>query len=392
MNFRPLLAILCALLVSVQAVRNWAVSAYSELHPDRAASVWAGHPDVELANALLRIARSARSRATVPQSAFALVDDAALKAPLSPQPFLVRGVQASVAGDPRLAARDFLEAQRRDPRSVPAAFFLSDHYFRSGQPLEGLRQAALLARLSPAGSSPISRLVAAYAQDPSNWPDIRALFRADESIEDQVLTSLAADAGNADAIIAIADRAHRNASSPWLPPLLGSLVGAGQYRRARAIWALVSGIRLPPGVLVFDTRFSASEPPPPFNWKLASSNLGIAERQPGGSLHLIYYGDNDGVLASQLLLLEPGSYRLTMALADGSDHPETIRWSIRCDKASRALSSVSLDIAGRRGWSFEVPRGCEAQWLELSGRSADIPRKAEATLGRVALERVGAGA
>lgn len=387
---RAFLVIACALLIGVQAVRNWAVAAYAELHPGLAAGVWAGHPDVQLGQALVEIARSATARLPVPRSAFARIDDAALKAPLSPQPFLVRGVQASVAGDRRQAAADFLAAQRRDPRSIAAAYFLTDYYFRAGRPLPGLRQAALLARLSPAGAAPIGKLVAAYAQDPANWADIRALFGTDQSIEDAVLTALARDDGNASAILAIADRGHRSASSPWLTPLLKSLVRSGDYGRARAIWASVADARMPPGALLYDPGFAAPDAPPPFNWTLAASNLGIAERQDGGLLHVIYYGGNDGVLASQLLLLEPGSYRLEAEVAPGSDHAETIFWSLRCDRSSRPIAAVPLESAGLQRWTVDVPAGCPAQWLELVGKSVDIPRQAEVTLGKLALTRVGA--
>lgn len=391
MTSRGLLAILAALLIATQAVRNFWVAAHQELRPELAAMLWPGHPDVELSGALVEIARASRARQPVPPSTFALVDDAAQKSPLSPQPFLVHGVEASVAGEPGAAARDFLQAQRRDPRSLPAAYFLTDYYFRAGRPLDGLRQAATLARLSPAGAAPISRLVASYAQDSRNWADIRALFRSDETIEDQVLAALAADAGNAPAILAIADGAHRRASSPWLPRLLRSLVAAGQYQRARAIWAAVSGVRLPAGTLLYDAGFAAAEPPEPFNWKLASSNLGIAERERGGTLHVIYYGGVDGVLASQLLLLEPGTYRLRLRIAPDSDHPESLRWSIRCDKASKILSAAPLDAAARQGWLFAVRQDCPAQWLELSGRAADLPQQAEVRLTGLALERVNAG-
>lgn len=373
--------------MAIEAIRNSAVIAYSELRPDLAAPLWSGHPKVEISRAMVEIADAARARKPVDPAAFALVDDAARKAPLSPEPFLVHGVRQSVAGN-RQARQDFIEAQRRDPRSMPAAYFLANDYFRTGQALPGLKQAALLARLFPDGTGTIAPYVARYAQDRSTWPEIRALFRSNEDIEDAILNELALDGRNASVILAIAGPAHRLPTSPWLPRLLQSLVQTGDYSRARAIWLSVARVREDPGALLYDGSFSDSERPPPFNWSLTSSTLGIAERQAGGKLHVIYYGQDDGVLASQLLLLGPGAYRLQMALGTGSTHSTMLSWSIRCDKSDKPLSSMPADRAAVNGWSFEVPSNCGAQWLELSGIAGDFAQQAEITIAGLSLREM----
>jgi hypothetical protein len=225
---RGLFVIVAALLLAVQVVRNAAVQALTQTRPAAAARVWAEHPSVELSLAMLDIARSARERAKASPAAFAMIDDAARKAPLAPEPYLVRGVEAQLAGDTARAKRDFSAAQWRDPRSLPAAYFLAEYYFRSGKPIEGLKQTAILARLSPGGVGTVAPYLASYAQARSNWPQIRELFRSQPAIEDAVLVALAHDAGNSQAILQLADPAHRNAESQWLPVLLDSLVDAGQ--------------------------------------------------------------------------------------------------------------------------------------------------------------------
>ena len=128
-----------ALLLAVQVVRNAAVDALAPLHPESAAKVWAGHPSVEISRGLAEIARASAGRKPIPKAAFTMIDDGALKAPLSPQPFLVRGVQAQLAGDLESARRAFLAAQWRDPRSMPAAYFLATYYFEAGKTLDGLQ-------------------------------------------------------------------------------------------------------------------------------------------------------------------------------------------------------------------------------------------------------------
>jgi hypothetical protein len=380
-----LIVIGAALLVAIQIVRNSAVEALAPMRPVAAAWFWPNHPSVEQALGLVEIATATRSRRPIDPSAFGMIDDAAAKAPLSSEPFLVHGVQEQTIGNAAAAARAFLAAQWRDPRSMAAAYFLADYYFRSGNPLRGLEQAALLARLSPQGTAALAPYVATYAQNPSNWPQMQTLFRSHPDLEDSVLTVLAQNPKNADSILAISDPNHRSPQSEWLPILLNGLVAAREYDRARAIWSSIG--RANANDLLYDPDFSRPLPPPPFNWSFASSTLGLAERQSGHRLHVIFYGNEDGVLAGQLVLLPQGAYRLQMRLT-GAAHPETLRWVLRCDQASQPLGSVGLDEVAAHGWNFAVPANCPAQWIELTGRSGDIAQQSEVTITSLKLTRV----
>jgi hypothetical protein len=381
--------LLAAILLAVVIVRNAAVDQFAEFAPETAVLFWPGHPAAELSSAMTNIGRSARVGRSVGGDVFAKIDEAATKAPLAPEPFLVQGVRAQLAANGPAAVQAFTAAQRRDPRSMPAAYFLADHFFHANRPIEGLKQIAVLARLSPAGIQALAPYVAAYAQDRANWPQIRQLFQSEPTIEEPVLVALATNAATVDTVLALAGPGDRSATSQWLPTALRTLADAGQYARARSIWAQFSGAQVGPGTLLYDTGFADATPPPPFNWALTSSTVGVAERQRGGRLHVLFYSQEDGVLASQLLVLPPGSYRLTMNLSGDLQHASSVLWSIRCDKASTALGEVTLDVAAARGWNFQVPAGCAAQWLELSGRSTDIPQPADLTIQALKLERAG---
>jgi hypothetical protein len=388
---RRLIIVVVALLLAAQVVRNAAAEALSTLHPATAAKLWATHPSVEMSLALAEIGSAARERKPINARIFAMIDDAAAKAPLSPEPFLVRGVQAQTSGNGDAAKQAFIAAQWRDPRSLPAAYFLADYYFHTGHALEGLEQTTLLARLSPGGATAVAPFVAAYAQNRANWPQMRALFAKQEGLEDQVLVVLARNPGNAEAILAVADAQHRKPDSPWLGVLLQSLVADGDYARARAIWSSIGGGRAD-GQLLYDASFSSPAAPPPFNWLLTTSTVGLAERQTGNRLHVIFYGNEDGVLASQLLLLQPGTYRLQMQVVGAPVHPESFRWSVRCDRSQEPVAMADVSQAATRGLSFQVPANCPAQWLELSGRSGDVAQQSEVTITRLSLSRAGGNA
>lgn len=381
------MVLVLALLLATAVVRNAAVGALAALHPASAARFWADHPSVEISWSLAEIGRASRERRSIDPQGFAMMSEAAVESPMSPEPFLVRGVRAERDGDELAAKRAYLAAQWRDPRSLPAAYFLASQYFREGDSLAGLQQTALLARLSPNGTAAVAPFVAAFAQDRSNWRQMRAMFRSQPGLEDAVLIALAQDPRNADAILALADARHRKPDSPWLGALLARLVDSGDFARARSLWSSV-GKGGGATDLVFDTGFSKPGPPPPFNWALVASNVGLAERQPAGRLHAIFYGNVDGVLASQLVLLPPGKYRLHMQLVGAPLHAEAVRWSIRCAKSGEPVALIGVDEAASRGWTFAIPPGCPAQWLELSGRSGDIAQQADVTISSLSVSRV----
>jgi hypothetical protein len=392
MIVRRIIAALIAVLIAVQVVRNAAVLAFAERKPATAAQFWPAHPSTELSLAMMQIARAARDRRSVPASAFSLMADAAAKEPLAPEPYLVRGVQAQLAGDGRTAQRAFEAAQWRDPRSLPAAYFLADRYFRAGDAERGLRQVAALVRLAPNGAAAVGPYLAAYAANSANWPALRSLFRANPDLAERTLVTLASNIATVPAVFALADPHEKATDAQWLAPLLNTLIFSGQYAEARAIWAKAIGLQAGSGQLLYDSSFSDRTSPPPFNWALNSSTVGLTERQPGGRLHIVFYGQEDGFLASQLLLLQPGAYRLSLQLFGDPARAHMLNWSVWCDKAIEPLASVTLDAAAARGWRFEVPAGCKAQWLKLSGTSGDMPQQSDVTIATLKLEKAGSGA
>ncbi|MEP7130444.1 MAG: hypothetical protein ABI770_04875 [Sphingomicrobium sp.] len=380
---RRLFILMLALVVAVQVVRNASVAALAEKSPASAFGAWAAHPAAELALGMTEIGTAAHERRAVGPATFALIDDAAAKAPLAPEPFLVRGVQAELSGHNDLAAKAFAAAEWRDPRSLPARYFLADLYYRSGNARRTLEQIGVLATLTPNGPRTIAPYLAAYAENRAAWPYVRELFRSNPTLADASLTALSRDPAHADAVLALGD-VRQTAKSDWPPALIASLIGAGQYAKARSVWALTSHVRLPANVTVYDLNFTDSKSRAPFNWGLISSTVGLAEREAGGRLHVIYYGQEDGVLAQQLILLAPGPYRITMAVEGDLSRAQAMNWSVRCDGSVKPFASIRLDAAAR-GWVFVVPVGCAAQWLEVSGTSADISQQSDVTVSNLKL-------
>lgn len=356
-----------------------------------AARAWSSHPSSELWLGLTEIGLSARRSAPVAPSTLNLVWDAARKAPLAPEPFLVRGVQAQLAGNQRVAEQAYLAAKLRDGRSIPARYFLAEHYFRNGDAPSGLREIAVLARMVPNGVTNLAPYVAAYAKDPRNRARLQSLFRSDPMLEQAALSTLASDPRNSGLILGLATP---SVSAPqWAGVLIQSLIAAGQYDEARRIWTKTARVRSATDQTIFDAGFAGSDAPPPFNWTLTSSTVGLAERQAGGRLHVIFYGQEDGVLARQLLLLKPGRYRLAMRVAGDPSGASALSWTLMCAGSNAVLLSLPLSDPKRAasGLAFDVPANCAAQNLELAGNAPELAQQAELTIGGLSLKREQAG-
>lgn len=375
--------VLATLAAGVVSVRNAAVGAMAARSPDRAQQIWAGHPDVVIPLAMVAIGKTAATGSDIGEDVFASLGRASIRAPLAPEPFVVAGIRNDLAGKGAEAERAFLAARQRDPRSLPARYFLALHYLR-GNDMRGLREIASLTRFAPEGLAAITPYLAQFAKQPGARAPMGAMFKDEPYVRSAVLTTLAADPANA-ALVLDLGGVGRGADAPWLGSLVHSLIDAGDYRQARAVWAQASGIDLAMSSGLFDPDFRDGRALPPFNWALTSSSVGLAERR-SGRLYVIYYGEQDGPLARQLVLLPPGNYRFA-APATGDLTGTGLGWVVRCANAKpdQHLGSALLRAGALQ---FAVPADCPAVWIELTGRSSDIGRRNEATVGPARLIRV----
>jgi hypothetical protein len=374
----------------VTVVRNAFVAQFAEVRPKLALDAWPRHPRAELWSALTEIAAAARAGRPVDARVLQSVDEAARKDPLAPEPFLVHGVEERLDGNDSLAAQSYQAAELRDGRSVPARYFLADHYLRKGDEPDGLREGAMLARMIPNGVAALAPFVATYAKDSANWPQLKATFRTNPQLASATLAALAKDPSNSDLVLQLAASQPHGAAQPWMDVLISSMVNEGEYTKAHEIWSRIAQVRGPTGEPLYDPTFRDSTAPGPFNWTLTSSALGLAERTPGGRLHVTYYAQDDGVLASQLLVLEPGRYRLAMRVSGDLRNVGLLSWRLTCAGSRQQL--LKLRLAATTQGSFEVPSGCAAQRLELTGSAPDLAQAVDLTISGLSLTQDQPGA
>ena len=210
------------------------------------------------------------------------------------------------------------------------------------------------------------------------------MLRRQPRLEPVLLNTLAADARDANLALRLWSGHGGDEARPWQQRLLNSLVQAGRYAEAEAAWRKFGGATKNEGQDLADFSSMAL---PPFGWSLVSGPAGVAEPDVGGRLRILYYGRDNLALASRLLLLRPGRYRLSMRVSNASSGADSLAWVVRCLPSSNQLASVGLGAnKGVLAGSWEVPpTGCEAQWLELIGTSPDFPQQTEATISEFRL-------
>ena len=388
---RALVVLPLAALLALGAVRAMTFVAPSS-HPLRVlAPTFGSHPEALTHRAMGEIGTAAARGGPVPTGAREAILGVARKAPLAPDPFLVEGTIAEMAGDPSRAERLFLAARTRNPRSKGARYFLADRYLKTNRILPGLVEMGALARLSEKASQPLIPALAAYARSPGAITELRRFFELSPATRDRTLSLLAEDARNAPLVLELAPEPRPGApKADWHGRMIQSLVTAGDYAGAHALWSRISGVANPG--LLYNPQFRETSAPPPFNWQFASGASGVAEPSGGGGLAVIYYGRDEVALATQLLRLAPGRYRLAMRI-EGSPRASGLAWGVVCVPGNGALLRLPIGTSGKGAvaGAFAVPAAaCPVQALELRGRPGDTSETAQLTILDLKLEPLAA--
>jgi hypothetical protein len=172
----------------------------------------------------------------------------------------------------------------------------------------------------------------------------------------------------------------------FLQQTMVSLVDGGAPAKAYSLFTSAVGKSIPSGTFVRNGSFTDAPKLAPFDWLLLDETDLSATRDRRGdgandwSLFLTAQNGRNGVVARQLLMLPPGSYRLTAA---GGDMPRDaasvpVISFVCADKTATTLGIFRYAAATVRAViddAFLVPAsGCPAVWLLVS-RSAPLDRE-----------------
>jgi hypothetical protein len=195
------------------------------------------------------------------------------------------------------------------------------------------------------------------------------LLKSNPGLRSSFSQTFTTDPANADLLIELASQEQRTAgpAPAWQANSLLKLVEAGDYPKARQVWARLGGRASDPSETIHDPRFEGSSAPPPFNWTFAAQGA-VIEPQSGG-LHILYFGRDDATLAGQMLVLRPGRYRLKMKFSGQMTDPQAVRWRISCMPGKPACSMCRYRLALSTLSSRFRRKGAAPRQLALGGSS-----------------------
>jgi hypothetical protein len=384
---RFLLVAAGSILLAWLVVRTSAVDALIRRNPVAASIVSPDNPRVKIALAMLEFRlQGGRVTEASREGAFS----ALTKSPLAEDPFMLAGIDALAKGDEQKGEALLAETRRRDPRARTARLILLDRYLRTNRTAEAGVEIAVLNRLISQAAEILVPELARMISDPKTGDALIGLLRDDPDMRDAVLGRLATGGADPDLILRVARRtgAGSRAGPPpaWQGALLSKMVEKGDVQRAFLLWRGFAGAGDSDGA-PYDGTFRGLPGPAPFNWQLLSSPAGVAERTQARSLDVEYYGRERAALASQLLMLRPGRYRLSFrAEGDATGEGSRLAWVVTCNGgAATQLLEAPLQKVGSApralAATFAVPAsGCPAQWLRLTGIPDEFPTGQSATI------------
>ena len=352
-------------------------------------------PDTVLSGATIALVKQ---RGILAPETLAAVRRAAQEAPLEARAFVILGHQQLLDGQPQRAVKTLEAGQRLDPREPLVHLLLLDRYLRTGRYADAALQFSVASRLVGPAQGAIATALAQMSLDPETSAAVRRTLQADPVLERNVLTTLAKSQTAPSTIFALASPAARSDAGNdgnWGPVLVNRLVEGQRFAAARSVWQTI--YRVPAAQLnslIFDQGFRELPASAPFNWTLTAGSIGAADMRDG-TLSVNYYGRENGDLASQLLVLSPGAYRLAFTV-EGSKTGTgpTLSWTLKCVSGSKAnlldVAATATGTPNRIAAAFTVPAGCPAQQLTLTGNGGEFPAAITLTLRDLELRAVGA--
>lgn len=316
---------------------------------------------------------------------------------LAYEPYLLAGASAfpTERSAGTVPAADLLrEALRRNPRSAQARALLLRRALLIGDMRGAIGQIAMLDRLDRDYAIALLGGLGRGLTTNAQIDDVNRELSGNPELYREVVRGFTAVAKPAPLVAHLAGGVRGAAlrDTAVTGPLVDRLVELGEIDAARALWLRTGGNHVGAALLT-DPAFALVDGHPPFAWKYAQTDSGVAERQrQGGGVFVDYYGRDAGSLLRQLVTLDPGRYRLTLTWEPLGRTPGTLAAKVSCASRTGGLAQAPLQAGPAAGGrklalDFTVPSGCRGQWIEVAGLPDMQRRGQQAVVYRVDLAR-----
>lgn len=326
--------------------------------------------------------------------------------PLQIPALRVMGLAADRRGDAKRAWALMRAAGARNHRDPALQVWLLGRSAARGDYEDAFARADALARAEPDLSRRLFPLLMDLAGRPGAVSALAGRLATNPPWRTGFLISWIRQAPGADGPISVMDSMALQgapATAVEKRAIQTRLVRDGRFQQAFVLWAQ----DLPPAQLntladVNDSGFDGGFAEGPFTWAFEPQSRGVVEIEKapgrdGQALHLYFDGrPAPQTIVRQLLILPPGARVLTGEVrADRFEAIGGLVWAIRCTGGSNAVLAESPPLVGPADWrrfsvAFEVPAGCDGQWLMLiaKGQNAGARRMSgEAWFDNIAVTR-----
>ena len=287
---------------------------------------------------------------------------------------------ADRAGDHDRAARLFHLSDRISRRSLPTRLWLIQASVDRGDVPGALRDFDIALRTSTDAPKLLFPVLSRASTEPSLAPALARLLDRPSDWRLPFLHDAITDYGGAAGIAAVALRMRERG---WLvanhvdDTLVGQLIVEERYAEARVVQDAFHQTA-ESASLVRDPAFADIRARYPFGWQIEDQGeIGARRGKANGRPVLAYQSQSggSGPVATQLLILPSGRYRLTTRTAtpaeDGTAPPF---WTLTCaGENGQQIALLDEPPTGNASLDFIVPSGCGAQWLGLNLRGSDRP-------------------
>jgi hypothetical protein len=313
--------------------------------------------------------------------------------PMNARALRILGQVAGAESDDLTASKLMQAAARRSLRESVAVFWLMRESFERKDYAATVKHADVLLRTRPQIIAHVVPTLARIAEDKDGNGALKNALAANPPWREQFFANLQKAITDArtplDLLLSIKD-APTPPTAAELRDYLAFLVNNNFYELAYYVWLqFLPREQLASVGLLFNGGFELRPSTLPFDWQFTSGSgvtIDLVRRQDevGGRALFVEFGlgrvDFRGV--SQLVVLPPGTYRLTGQYRSRLAGRRGLEWRIICAGAPTPLAKSEMVTGATPVWSdfavrFTVPSdGCRAQhirlWLDARSASEQL--------------------
>jgi len=313
--------------------------------------------------------------------------------PMNARALRILGQVADADDDDLTASRLMQAAARRSLRESVAVFWLMRESFERKDYAATVQYADVLLRTRPQIIAQVIPTLARIAEDKDANGSLKVALGANPPWRAQFFANLQKSITDArtplDLLLSIKDTPTPPTAAE-LRDYLALLINNNFYELAYYVWLqFLPHDQLARVGLLFNGGFETRPSTLPFDWQFTSGSgvtIDLARRQDevGGRALFVEFGlgrvDFRGV--SQLVVLPPGTYRLSGQYRSRLSGRRGLEWRIICAGASTPLAKSEMVMGATPVWSdfavtFTVPpSGCRAQhirlWLDARSASEQL--------------------